>query len=972
MSETPFGRAREIADRALDLAADERAAFLGQTCGADKELLRLARVLAGEETSTSTPADFLEPLEPKSVSSVQPSVPETIGPFQIRRVLATGGMGTIYEAVQAHPKRVVAVKTLRHGIESSNALRRFHVEVQALAELSHPAIAQVLESGTYQRPDDPHPVPYLALEMINGASDILTYAEEHDLSVPARLRLFIAVLHAVQHGHDRGIIHRDLKPGNILVDGDGHPKLIDYGVAHVRHVDPALRTATEHSRQIVGTLSYIAPESLAGTNASGDVRVDVYALGICLFELLGKHRPVDLTGLSVATALQRLMATDPPPLRSVAPGTPAELEWITARAVERSPDRRYPSVQALADDLQRHLDGEAVSAAPPSLLYRARKLAARHRVLVSVGFMALIGMATTYAAMFRALRIETELHEVAEQSRQGAEREKTRADQNALEFRQERDRARRERDNVLRLSDARRLELSKAEMNELWPAVPANIEAMDAWLERAQELLGNLSDHERRLAVLRERGEAEPFGATSSELTAMEDRLLALRECVASHQGEDPDDEFDDPAERALHVEEQEHAIAKLEQELPPLRAEDDVRLEREREYSFDEDDDSRWWHDAMQDLVRELHAFQGADLFGNTIASMRWRRQLALDTGERSAHGAQAKKLWDEARAEILDHPEYGFELPVQMGLVPLGPDPESGLWEFWHFQTGTRPESDEETGRWQITGETGVVLVLIPGATFWMGAQGRDASAPNYDPLASPNEADTEGNPVEATLSPYFLSKYELTQGQWERMTGTQPSAYHAGMSRGGKPQGPEHPVEQVSWEDGMFWLTRFGLEIPTEAQWEFGGRGRTETSWWAGTEVLDLDGVANVADTYCRDNGGPASWVYDEELNDGHMVHAPVGSYRANGFGLHDTIGNVWEWCMDDYRSGPYPEQEVSGDRPYMRKSSTRLRQRLRGGGWRSEAAFSRSASRNLSPTNDRQSNIGLRPARSISLE
>jgi formylglycine-generating enzyme required for sulfatase activity len=263
-------------------------------------------------------------------------------------------------------------------------------------------------------------------------------------------------------------------------------------------------------------------------------------------------------------------------------------------------------------------------------------------------------------------------------------------------------------------------------------------------------------------------------------------------------------------------------------------------------------------------------------------------------------------------------------------------------------------------------LTDETGLVFVLIPGGTFWMGAQSKDPNGQNYDPQAEDIESDENGNPVEVTLAPYFLSKYEMTQGQWDRFTGENPSGYVPGSQYGDKATTLLHPVETVSWEDCVEMLGRLDLVLPTEAQWEHGCRAGTDTPWWPGQETLDLQGRANLADAYFEAHGGPASWQYEDDLNDGFVAHAPVGRFEANRFGLHDVHGNVWEWCLDGY--GSYGNATRPGDG--LREVPGASYRVYRGGSYYLLALVARSARRNYQRPGYRDFNVGLRPAKVIS--
>jgi len=290
---------------------------------------------------------------------------------------------------------------------------------------------------------------------------------------------------------------------------------------------------------------------------------------------------------------------------------------------------------------------------------------------------------------------------------------------------------------------------------------------------------------------------------------------------------------------------------------------------------------------------------------------------------------------------------PKYaGLHVLPQLGLLPIGRDPDSGLWEFAQLLSGD-PAVRGANGKLVLTEGMGLVFVLLPGGTFTMGAQAKNPSAPNYDPQAASIEA-----PHAVTLSAFFLSKYELTQGQWLRFTGRNPSNYgphdyERGWNLAGRAVDLLHPVEQVSWTMCMDACSRLGLSLPSEAQWEYGARAGTETPWWTGADPHELASAGNVADAWARTHGATADWNC-EEWDDGNTVHAAVGSYRANPFGLHDVIANVWEWCEDKYEA----TDRVS-----------------RGGSFCYAAVNARASYRNGLKPEFSGPSLGLRPARTI---
>lgn len=297
-------------------------------------------------------------------------------------------------------------------------------------------------------------------------------------------------------------------------------------------------------------------------------------------------------------------------------------------------------------------------------------------------------------------------------------------------------------------------------------------------------------------------------------------------------------------------------------------------------------------------------------------IVAMNERLDAARTVEERSVSGADARQRWDEARYSIADVgtcPEYGgLEIDPQLGLLPIGPDPVSGLWEFAALLTGEAPSRDGD-GHIEFGEEDAVVLVLIPGGKFGMGAQRLDPSGPSYDPGALENEQPV----TEVPLDPFFLSKYELTQAQWVRLARSNPSYFSAGGTYDGKEFSLLHPVESISWDDGRKFLRLAGLDLPTEAQWEYAARAMTTTIYWTGADETSLQGAANIADMACK-RIYPNPDGHFAGIDDGWALHAPVSFGRPNLFGLHGMIGNVTEWCRDAYAWYGEPAAPGDGDR------------------------------------------------------
>ncbi|MEN1958677.1 serine/threonine-protein kinase [Luteimonas changyuni] len=328
-----------------------------------------------------------------------------LGRYRIVELLGRGGMGEVYRAEQLEPvRRTVALKLMRGRRLEARHLAYFEVERQLLAQMRHPAIAQVFDADT-----TPDGQPYFAMEFIAG-SPLTTYCEANALPLEARLRLLVGVCEGVQHAHQKGVVHRDLKPGNLLVDevdGRALPKIIDFGIATA--ATAVARDPSGGQREVAGTPEYMSPEQALGDQALVDTRSDVYSLGVVLFELLTGQRPA-VAGESIAGSTRTLrlpsrhLATLPPDegarlARAQGMNVPRmrrvlrhELDWVVARAMAHDRADRYPSAAALADDLRLFLAGRALSAVPASRRYTAVKFIRRHRAAVLAASVAVVAL----------------------------------------------------------------------------------------------------------------------------------------------------------------------------------------------------------------------------------------------------------------------------------------------------------------------------------------------------------------------------------------------------------------------------------------------------------------------------------------------------------------------------------------------------------------------------------------------------
>ena len=394
MTTVDWKRVRSIFEEAVQLTGDARDALVSRRCGED-EVLRagVEELLAADSRAEGVLESPGLPSDPRLFGEVVSGLTcgHRIGSYTIQRTIAVGGMGTVFEAEQESPRRTVALKVIRFGLATPDALRRARYEAEVLARLQHPGIAQVFEAGTY-RENGGDPLPFFAMEYVEGARSLIEYADETRLDRGARLDLFARVCAAVQHGHEKGVIHRDLKPGNILVDASGDPKVIDFGLA--RAADPqlvtdSLRTEAGH---IAGTLQYMAPEQLEADPSLVDTRADLYALGVVLYELLCGCLPIDVRDAPLFEAARRLTEDEPARPSSIREELPQELDWILGKTLEKDPARRYASVSELVEDLRRFRVNQPVLAGPPSQVYRLSLFVRRHRLAVGAGTIVVLAL----------------------------------------------------------------------------------------------------------------------------------------------------------------------------------------------------------------------------------------------------------------------------------------------------------------------------------------------------------------------------------------------------------------------------------------------------------------------------------------------------------------------------------------------------------------------------------------------------
>ncbi len=816
---------------ALDVTADALPPFDASSAGTE--------IHSKSEISDTDSTDF-------SVrEKTEVKIGDTVGVYQLVETLGEGGFGTVFLARQTQTlRREVAIKVIKAGMDSSQVVSRFQAERQALALMDHPCIAKVLDAGT-----TPTGQPYFAMELVRGIA-ITQYCNKYKLSIPDRLRLFADVCRAIQHAHQKGIIHRDIKPSNILVsagDTGPKPKVIDFGIAKATMqplTDSLVRT---NMHQVIGTPLYMSPEQAEMGPIDVDTRSDIYSLGVVLHELLVGATPHNLETFqhkSYFDIIKAIRESDlaPPSSKLVQDNKKiveiakqrhsdpksllrqvrGDLDWITLKCLDKDRTNRYETANALAADIQRHLNNEPVSARRNSFSYTLSKFALRYKGRVLAALLLVLSLAG-------GLISSVILYQMAEHRAQ----------------------------QVLRLSDINLLNSLEQELPDLLRSDYAvRHDSMLNWLARAKIISTRLPLHQ-------------------ATLNRFEEQLAEIK---ASSKK-------DSPKAKLSTVEEQ-------------------------------------WQYESLQYLVKQFSSFESED------GSIK-RMEGFLN---RTPSPESIEVAWQKVRSELSIAKGWP-PLESIPHLFPFQKNELTGLWEFVDLRAGLVPRIDAN-GAFPFDEENGTIFVLLPGRTFIMGSP--------------PEEEGRKSNETQHTvsLSPFFISKYELPQKEWIRVMET--VQYRGRL-------GPTLPII-TNYMQAIDYCRKMGYSLPTEAQWEYACRAGT-TGEFGGTGDLNDMG-----------------WFLE---NANSQIH-PVGEKLPNHFGLHDMHGNALEWCfdrIDQYNDHFYEtDSAVQLDPVNIPKNwqngkidETLAADRcvLRGGPYVGKKSYCRSADRYSALQREDAEMIGLRP-------
>lgn len=900
MDSSRFRRVQEVFHAALDAPALDRERFVFEACRDDWSLYQeVMSLVAHHATDDWTPGDDPALAGRPAQRAHPPENPRTLSNGNERYELV--------DILGEGGMGIVYLAEQTHPIRRRVALKVIKLGVDsrratARFESESQALA-LMDHANIARVFEAGATEdgrlYFAMEYVAGRP-IGEFCDQARLSVRERVRLFATVCDAVQHAHQKGIIHRDLKPSNILVTTKGtepEPKIIDFGVARAMNQRLTEHTMFTQLGVVVGSFRYMSPEQADCRLLEIDTRTDIYALGAVLYELLTGHTPIDAPAID-ETGYAEVQ-------RRIREEEPVKMSERVAR-MDLGPGNaaaaaRNTDAAGLSRQLKGDLDWIVLKALEKERTRRYASASAfaddLRRHIANEPVLA--GPPTRGYRLRKFIRRNRVPVVAGTAVALAVVFGLVMSTILFIENRASRRVAEAQRDQILRLSDANVLAALVADVDNLRPPHPERAAAMHAWLVEADALASRLPTHRATLETLR-------------------------RQAVVPS----------DPSRNASAAGE----LAFVSQE-------------------------DQFHYDHLSKLVAELDRFVDPDPRVGAIARVRERLAFATSVFDESIASRQDE--WSDAIrsiANVEECPRYGgLVVAPQLGLVPIGKDPASGLWEFVHLRTG-RPPARAPDGHVIMAEENGIVLVLLPGGCYWMGMSKEklaNREMPSGNPLARYDEVPIH----RVCLDPFFVSKYEVTQAQYVRMTGENPSRIQPGIDYGIYVTSFRHPVENLDWSMADAFARDVGLALPTEAQWEYAARAGSNARFPCGWDPTCLSRTENLLDAAARVPGRPGGWRY-ADWNDGFVDSSPVGFFLPNAFGLHDVMGNVTEWTRDWYGSYRLPVKPGDGER-LGGAESERV---VRGGGfyfwWERVSCGLRL---NMQPHNTDR--IGVRPVRPL---
>lgn len=755
-----------------------------------------------------------------------------IDDFLLEKEISHGGQGVVFRALQRGFNRKVALKLLlSHRRASETSRRRFYREIETLGRLQHNNIIKVHTIG------ETDSIPYFAMEFVEG-QDLKSILNARACSGSnKKLDCGLGVLPTKNHAEEVATLVSQLASALHLA----HTVQIlhrDIKPANILVRDSGIPVLIDFGlAKLLDKEDITCSDSALGTPAyispeqiqNNSDSIDCRADIYSLGVLLYELLTLEKPFQGNEQALRHaIVHDDPAPIRKLNPRVPKDLQTICDKAMEKCPDDRYKSAAELEKDLNRFLVHKPIRATRPSAGKRIIKFIRREPAKALSAFLTMSLLVVVPLFLLIAQEVRSDAY------RRGSH-----------------------------LGQLRQL-IVVAE-KDLLIAHPSKVDDLRNWLEKATALMDSLKIHKANLAELREIGVASEGLSNylqhkhANTIQKIEDNKKALRRACQQESASQRDIDtrtVSNEEEVGRSIDSINRSIASLEKSLPPK--------EEQFIYSF-ADEANQESHRILEELVHELEHWASLDSQKSLYARVRQVLANSLSMQEEMGH---YDPVWKATIASIRNHPAYGgMIMEKQSDLVPIGQDPKSKLWEFAHVPSGEIPKRNS-TGELILQPAMGLVFVLIPGGFV----------------------RDPQFQKDVIRIAPYFLSKYEMTQGQWEYVTEENPSLHGEGSSW---PKGEIllHPVDHVSWLHCRSVLDNLNLTFPTCAQWKYALlKGKF-------FEVVDFQVQVYAYGNYWHE----VVHVRDNPI-DGHAVHAPVGTFNGNALGLYDMFGNVAELCLD----------------------------------------------------------------------